>query len=212
MRVRPNAEQIALAEENGVIWQDKLTLKDFVKQCERRGITRNHLQDAGTIELYHFDEQKSLEATVNTDFHYFRISQYLRLSRRAISLAGLELISVTPGSRLHDYFPNITVEQACELIMQDVGNPGLEHTRGLYSQQISRDYSTTCTMQDFPPHRQNHSHKQIKEVPAKPQMKPGPENSASQYNDEAEITIHVNKHKSSRFGQWCKQQIKAEST
>lgn len=101
---------------------------------------------------YHFDESKPLAAAIQTDLHYFRVAQYLRLSRRAMALAGLDLISVTPGSRLNDYFPYQSVDTVAKHVATEVGDPEQETTRGLYTEQVQRMPPGLGPMRDYKPH------------------------------------------------------------
>ncbi|MEZ6047058.1 MAG: hypothetical protein R3C11_16040, partial [Planctomycetaceae bacterium] len=94
---------------------------------------------------------KSLQAAANAEMHYFRIAQYLRLSRRAMSLAGLQLISVSPVSRLNDYFPVMSLEEAVQEIKADVGDPAQEQTEGLYRQLSDRRAAFWGPMHDYRP-------------------------------------------------------------
>lgn len=158
MRIPPSEKQREKAGEVGVVYESGELLREFVKRCQRAGLTESELEDLQRETQYHFDEQKSLRAAINSEFHYFRIAQYLRLSRRAMALAGLQLISVTPDSRLNDYFPYETVEEAIERIYESTGNPAQEKTRGLYQQLIDRRADFKGPMRDFkPPYDPNSS-------------------------------------------------------
>ncbi|WP_437206440.1 hypothetical protein [Planctomicrobium sp. SH664] len=158
LRVAPSTSLLTLAAKSDIRPQPGELLGDLVKRCERAGISRSSLESAGTSPQYHFDEVKPLAAAIQTDFHYFRVVQYLRLCRRAMALAGLSLISATPGSRLNDFFPYVDAQQACEQIRQALGNPGKEMTRGKYT---GGDKTTggepsphhrLVAMRDFRPH------------------------------------------------------------
>jgi hypothetical protein len=113
-------------------------------------ISRSSAGAAEPIAPYHFEETKSLAAAQQTDFHYFRVVQYLRLSRRGMALAGLQLISATPISRLNAFFPYRPVEELLEEVREEVGDPGSESTRGQYARR--GDKGPGCSMRDFRPH------------------------------------------------------------
>ncbi len=89
---------------------------------------------------------------IQTDLHYFRVAQYLRLARRSMALAGLELISVTPLSRLNDYFPYRPVTDVLAELAATVGDPRTETTRGLYTGAPAAPPAHLAPMRDFPPH------------------------------------------------------------
>ncbi|GAB4160165.1 MAG: hypothetical protein Tsb009_37480 [Planctomycetaceae bacterium] len=152
MRINPSREQISLASRYGVTWEPFQLLHDFLRSCQQAGLSEEELDRAGPGKQYHFEEWKPIRAAAATDFHYFRVAQYLRLSRRAISLAGLQLISVTPHSRLNDYFPYEPVGRVLTRIRTEVGNPSLEHTSGLYTSNSPRPSSDLGPMRDFRPH------------------------------------------------------------
>jgi hypothetical protein len=151
MLVRPSAALVEAARRAGVEYRDREPLQDFMNRCRRAGCAPEELEAAGTAGQYHFDEVKPLAAAVQTDLHYFRVAQYLRLSRRAMSLAGLELISVTAGSRLNDYFRHLTVAEALAEVRRAVGDPATESTRGKYTSQ-SPPPDDLAPMRDLPPH------------------------------------------------------------
>lgn len=151
MRVLPSSEQIAHAERAGISRDDWFGLSDFAKVCQSRGISGEELAGLERACAYHFDETKSFAATVQTDAHYFRIAQGLRLSRRCLAQQGLRLISVTPGSRLNEYFPYVPVEAALAAIHAQVGNPQLESPTGLYTQLAPRQRTTMEPMRDVKP-------------------------------------------------------------
>ncbi|TWT35054.1 hypothetical protein KOR42_52700 [Thalassoglobus neptunius] len=152
MLIAPYAALLELGGRYDVAYREKELLGDFVKRCQEAGATESELNDSPVKDQYHFDEVKPLQAAIQTDFHYFRVAQYLRLSRRNMSLAGLELVSVTPGSRLNDSFPTTTVEAAVTHIRSNVGNPAAEQTRGRYTEECSRTPLDVGPMRDFRPH------------------------------------------------------------
>jgi hypothetical protein len=152
MFIAPSEQQLDLARRVGVEYQPRELLRSFFDRCRAQGITWEDLCQQGLPTQYHFDEHKPLAAAVQTDDHYFRVAQYLRLSRKSIARAGVELISVTPVSRLNDDFPFLPVKQAITRILQDVGNPGSETTRGRYTRPETRRPACLGPMKDFRPH------------------------------------------------------------
>lgn len=152
MRVRLSAEQLERAARAGVRYQPPELLNDFLKRAGDAGVSAEEFEELPAGPHYHFDEQKPVRAAANTDSHYFRISQYLRLSRRSLSLAGVRLISVTPGSRLNDYFPYRRAEDVLEEIHRTVGDPRSEDVSGRYQQIEPRHPDDLGPMRDFRPH------------------------------------------------------------
>ncbi|QDT33626.1 motility associated factor glycosyltransferase family protein [Thalassoglobus polymorphus] len=152
MVITPSESFQQRARECGIEYRENELLGEFLKRCEKDGISKQEIQQLALGPQYHFDESKSFDSAVQTDFHYFRVAQYLRLSRQSISLAGLELISVTPKSRLNDFFTYQTVENAAKSILESVGCPANEETRGLYSEQNHRTPLGLGPMRDFRPH------------------------------------------------------------
>lgn len=150
--IKPSPQQKQLALSKKVTYQPRELLSDFFSRCEQAGLSQAELESHNNGNQYHFDESKSLKATILTDFHYFRVSQYLRLARLSLAQSGLNLISVTPESRLNDYFPCQTVEQVFEKMTTRIGHPEFESTRGLYTQQLDRSVSGLGPMRDFKPH------------------------------------------------------------
>lgn len=150
MHVRPESAHLRLARERGVEYRSGELLKGYYERCAACGLTRPMLEQSAASRPYHFDETKSLAAAIQTDWHYFRVAQYLRLSRRAMALAGLELISATPDSRLNDFFPFQHVDDVIETLRRRVGHPHHETTRGKYSQAVKP--SSGVPMRDFKPH------------------------------------------------------------
>lgn len=150
--VRPSAEWLQRAAERGAQYLDEERLDDYARRCRDAGFTESQLTEFGLGPQYHFDETKPFAAALRTDGHYFRVVQSLRLSRRALSLAGMELISVTPRSRLNHFFEYQPVEAALDRIRLDVGDPAREPTRGLYTQTAQRPAVTTLMRDIAPPH------------------------------------------------------------
>ncbi len=155
MHIAPGPAWIERAASVGVHYTPRELLKDFHHRCLQQGLTAPEIEALGSPRQYHFDEFKPLAAALQTDLHYFRVAQYLRLSRRAMSLAGMELISVTPESRLNDYFSYQTAESVLERIASEIGEPALEPTRGLYTEQVRRTPEGLGPMRDFKPHHWN---------------------------------------------------------
>lgn len=156
LRVHPSASQLARARAAGVDHNPHGRLDEWLNACRKAGLTDADLDRLDPAPQYHFDESKPIAAAVNTDLHYFRIAQYLRLSRRAISLAGLQLISVTPDSRLNDYFPFLPIETPLARINETIGDPATEPTRGLYRQSAPRTAPHLGPMRDYRPHNWTH--------------------------------------------------------
>lgn len=132
MRIAPSEAQIEAAEKKGIRWEETGRMKKFLKEAEEAGLSSEELDRMPAALQYHFGESKPIQAAANTDEHYFRISQYLRLSRRSMSRAGLELISVTPNSRLNDYFEFMSVEEVASRETLKIGDPASEKTVGNY--------------------------------------------------------------------------------
>ncbi len=151
LHIRASAELCKKAANRGVELSAERSLSEVVAACEKKGMLRSELSECDPGTLYHFDQAKSFRAAVATDQHYMRVVQYLRLSRRSIAMAGLELISVTPGSRLNDYFAYRSPQQVSEELEQSIGGPGMEKTDGLYEQTEPRTPPLKWTMKDFRP-------------------------------------------------------------
>ncbi len=152
MFIPPSEELQQCASEVGIRYQTGDLLKDFVKQLETKGVTRKAIETLATGQQYHFDEQKDFGSAINTDFHYFRVGQYLRLARQAMSLAGLSITSVTPHSRLNDYFRYEPIEQVFARLATSIGDPAKESTAGLYTEKNNRKPTHLGPMRDFRPH------------------------------------------------------------
>ena len=152
MFARPSREQLRRAAEHGVRYRPRQLLTDFLGDCERAGLSAEELDRLEPAPLYHFDEYKPFRSTVQTDFHYFRVTQYLRLSRRSMSIAGLQLVSVTPHSRLNDHFPYLPARRVLRSLRQTIGDPEREPVRGLYHQRGPRNIRPLGPMRDFRPH------------------------------------------------------------
>ena len=155
MFIAPSAELVTFASTFGVSYQPHEPLGAFLRRCIQAGAARAELERHALGDQYHFNEEKPFAAAVQTDEHYFRVVQYLRLSRRALSLSGLELISVTPDSRLNDHFPIRSVEDAVQDILYDVGDPAAESTRGMYTCPSRPRERPLAPMRDVPPHHWN---------------------------------------------------------
>lgn len=153
MRIHPSPAQQQLARRHGVQYHPGGLLQDFLRDCEQAGLSLDELARLAPASHYHFGETRALRATASADQHYFRVVQALRLSRRNLALAGVRLISVTPGSRLNDHFPYQTVRQALRDIRREVGDPACEPVRGLYSRTSPRLPAGIGTMRDYRPHR-----------------------------------------------------------
>ena len=152
MHVAPGAEWRERAAAVGVRYAPRELLRDFHQRSLQCGLSPEEVEAPHSTRQYHFDESKSLAAAIQTDLHYFRVAQYLRLSRRALALAGVELVSVTPESRLNDYFSYQSAESVLERIASEVGDPAHEPTRGLYTEQVRRTPDGLGPMRDYKPH------------------------------------------------------------
>lgn len=152
MQIQPSPQLLQLGDEFRCEYQPREPLGRFLQRLRAAGCPKDQIEQSDMPGQYHFDESKSFGAAIQTDDHYYRVSQYLRLSRRAMALAGLELISVTPHSRLNDYFPFVTADQALADIHSYVGNPALESARGRYTSSDSRHPAHLIPMRDYKPH------------------------------------------------------------
>jgi hypothetical protein len=152
MHVRPSDELLEHAGRAGVQYLAREPLDRFLRRCEEAGLARAKTDQFPSSRQYHFDEAKPHAAAIQTDLHYFRVAQYLRLARRALALAGMELVSVTPDSRLNDNFEYRSVAVVLEQIARDVGDPQSEPTRGLYTGTAARTLLGIGAMKDYRPH------------------------------------------------------------
>ena len=150
--IAPDAQLQSLAKRHGVDYTHGELLSDFIDRCRSTAIAESSIDDIQLNGQYHFNERKPIKSAIQTDFHYFRVVQYLRLSRRTMVSAGLEIVSVTHHSRLNDHFPVISVEQSVQRILDEVGDPDREQTLGRYTSQHSRQMPNLGPMRDFRPH------------------------------------------------------------
>jgi hypothetical protein len=151
--LRPSRDWVRRANELGVIYMEGEPLKDFARRCREKGLSDDEMARLGAGPLYHFDETKPFAAALATDSHYFRVVQSLRLSRRSLCQAGLQLISVTPRSRLNPFFEYRPVEAALDQLRIEIGDPQREPTRGLYTQTAERPRPGLGLMRDVLPLR-----------------------------------------------------------
>lgn len=158
MRVQPSHEQIERGAMRGVKYSLFGRLRDFVRDCESAGISADDLDRCEAGPHYHFDERKSIRAAVRTDEHYLRIVQALRLSRRSIVSAGLDIISVTPHSRLNDFFPYRPVRRVLRDIDAATGSLASASLRGKYQTMDFAPPARFGPIEDVPPHRRQVSH------------------------------------------------------
>ncbi len=158
MFVAPSAGQMACARRQGIEYIEREPLDRFFGRCAEAGVDRSELERAGAPPQYHFDEVKPLSAAIQTDLHYFRVAQYLRLARRSIALAGVELISATPNSRLNDYIPYRSADSILKQLAEDVGTPQSEPTRGRYTALAPRSPAGLGAMKDYRPHHWGKGH------------------------------------------------------
>jgi len=151
MAVRPSRAQIDTAAEYGVNYVPRERLREFLRRCEQAGLSPARLDAFPPGKQYHFNEFKPIRAAANSDEHYFRVTQFLRLSRRSMCRAGLQLISVTPHSRLNDHFPYRPLRDVLATIRYTVGHPAAERVEGLYRSSQSRQPVLLSPMRDVPP-------------------------------------------------------------
>jgi hypothetical protein len=152
MCVAPAEELQQVAAARGIVYEPHSLLGDFIKRCEQGGLVSDEWERLAADRQYHFDEAKPLAAAIQTDQHYFRVAQNLRLVRRSLALAGLRIFSVTPESRLNDYFPYLPAGEACDRIRAAVGDPRREQTRGRYADGRHRQPPRLGPMRDYRPH------------------------------------------------------------
>ncbi|RLS52601.1 MAG: hypothetical protein DWH91_16260 [Planctomycetota bacterium] len=174
MFVAPASSWQDAAQSQGVKYTPREPLKDYHQRCLSAGVPLSIYDHPQSTRQYHFDEAKSLAAALQTDQHYYRVAQYLRLARRAMGLAGMELISVTPGSRLNDFFPYRSVEAVCQQITIEVGQPQHEPTRGLYTESAHRIPAELVTMRDYRPHHWGKEPPSSQRPPEMPTTRPVP--------------------------------------
>lgn len=166
MIIRPSAAQIqtALAQESEkfpveykdglvkhflkpdpkskFVWSDRL--QDFRDACERAGVAASpdavcaKMEEVERESQYRCGEQKEFKAAVNTDLHYWTVTQMLRQSRRCLSLHGVRLVSCTRDSRLNDYFPYQPAATVASEILGEVGDPKSETCKGRLTGQVDR--------------------------------------------------------------------------
>lgn len=151
LQVLPSEEQVAAAGRRGVEYEERMPLDDFARACREAGLSEADLAAMAEPSIYHFDERKPWGSAVQTDRHYFRVVQWLRQSRRNLASQGLELISVTPESRLNDHFHYTPLAEAVAEIEDAVGNPRAEPTAGLYHRSTPRLPEGCGVMRDIPP-------------------------------------------------------------
>lgn len=163
MAVRPSPEQITAARSRGIDYHHNEPLRNFANRVYEAGVDKSDFAQLPGPPLYHFDETKGWPSTVNTDQHYYRVCQYLRLARRSIALAGLSIVSVTPDSRLNRFFNYIPLDQAVEQIHALTGDPRAETCKGRYTSKGAPPPAQAAPMKDFPPHNWHN-----KETPPQP--------------------------------------------
>ncbi len=140
-------------------WIEGEPLAEFTRRSREAGLSGEEQRRIGLGAQYHFDEEKSFEAAIQTDGHYFRVVQSLRLCRSTFAAAGLRLISVTPRSRLNAFFSYQPVEAALDQFRLTIGDPDREPTRGLYTQTAARPTPTAVLKDVLPPRRKSSARK-----------------------------------------------------
>ena len=178
MRVQPSREQIRLASTYGVKFSPFGRLRDFVHHCERAGLTTDALDRCVAGPHYHFDERKTIRAAMRTDEHYLRIVQALRLSRRSMATAGLKIVSVTPHSRLNDYFAYQPLRKLLREIEADIGTVAPASLRGRYQHVETPVLTRYGPIEDILPYRR---------IP--PTGKTSPTGEPGRFDDECEIVV-----------------------
>lgn len=159
MRIRPSEAQVQFAESVGVtydrekgwtIWeQDSKThqsdrLSDFRDRVQISGKFKSKTDASLALEKveresqYSFGDPKRFLAACACDNHYWDRVQYLRLSRKNMSLNGLELISCTPDSRLNLFFPYVSPFDAAKRITSEVGSWESESSMEAYGGERER--------------------------------------------------------------------------
>lgn len=151
MRVSVPAEVIESGKELGIEAVEGESLVEWAERLQGQGVSLEQFDKEASTGVYHFDEPKPLAAALATDRHYFRIAQSLRLARKCFASSGLELVSVTPGSRLNDYFSYREADDVCDELERLWGDPASEQERGRYSLSRPRMPSGIGPMRDFPP-------------------------------------------------------------
>lgn len=176
LAVLPTQAQLDLAEKSGVEYDMETLstamekgrgplLRDFDQRCLQKGMRRDcnpgeecdndgkkrTILDVDRPRNYSMDETRKWQTTIRADEHYYRTTQYLRLSVTNLALSGLELVCCTSPSRLADYFGYTPVDDACEWIHMMVGNPSEETCLGKY-EEITKPGAGFMPMKDFPAH------------------------------------------------------------
>ncbi|MBA4031361.1 MAG: hypothetical protein C0478_10805 [Planctomyces sp.] len=149
LSIAPATAFIEHAAREGLEHHPGQPLRHFLEQCKSRQIAPELSPNEVTGPQYHFDEAKPLAATLRTDEHYQRTVQLLRLSRKSLTQAGLRLVSVTPDSRLNDYFHYQPVAEVLTTLAAAAGSPELHRTRGLYTGQPLPPPPLRCPMRDL---------------------------------------------------------------
>lgn len=114
-------------------WSDLLI--DFVRECLKNQVATSEdklyekLESMDRENQYSFNEQKSFQAAVQSDSHYWERVQYLRLARKNMSLKGINLYTCSGTSRLSPWFSHVSVQSVCE---KHTLNTHLDALRGLY--------------------------------------------------------------------------------
>jgi len=178
MAVFPSAEQIEVAKQHGVTYdEDRMAtitadgralplLRDFHSACKESKATRPDVEggghDDGTRslildvqkpDLYAFSESKPWQTVLSCDEHYYRVSQWLRLARPCFSAMGLEIVSCTPRSRLNWYFSYVEPRLSNLL---DGCNIKIEKSSTAGHYDDSQDlWKNQMPMIDYPPHGQD---------------------------------------------------------
>lgn len=176
LAVLPSDEQILLAGENGVEYDMETMstvmekgrgplLRDFDARCIQKGMQRDcnpgedcdndgkkrTILDVGRPQHYSMSESRKWQTTLRADEHYYRTTQYLRMSMTSLSQHGLQLVCCTSPSRLADYFGYTPVGDACAWIHDMVGNPAEETCAGKY-EEVDKPGDGFMPIRDYKPH------------------------------------------------------------
>ena len=79
----------------------------------------------------------------------------------------MKLVSVTPGSRLNDYFEVMNQAEASRRILESVGDPATEQTAGRYTDDRVRLPALCGMMRDFQPLHWSQKSAEQKREPSK---------------------------------------------
>jgi hypothetical protein len=131
---RKKQEKGKIVDYIDIYWSDLFL--DFFRECLKNRVADSEENLAKKLESvdresqYSFSEMKPLKSALMSDLHYFERVQYLRLSRKNMSLKGIKLYTCSETSRLADWFPYSSVENVCDKYELGVDQ---QSTVGLYT-------------------------------------------------------------------------------